>query len=72
MSAPHLGHFIGVFSCFQYNFFISMAIVIGPTPPGTGVIAEATGNTLFIVYVAAEMVCFVSVNADIDSGLRRA
>ena len=28
------------------QFFISMAIVIGPTPPGTGVIAEATGNTL--------------------------
>src|ERR1051325_10097122 len=26
-------------------FFISMAIVIGPTPPGTGVIAPATSLT---------------------------
>ena len=25
-------------------FFISIAIVIGPTPPGTGVIAPATGS----------------------------
>ena len=26
-------------------FFISIAMVIGPTPPGTGVMAEAMGST---------------------------
>ena len=25
-------------------FFMSMAMVMGPTPPGTGVIQEATGS----------------------------
>lgn len=27
-------------------FFMSIAIVIGPTPPGTGVIADATGSAV--------------------------
>ena len=26
-------------------FFMSMVMVMGPTPPGTGVMAEATGST---------------------------
>ena len=43
----------------------SIAIVIGPTPPGTGVIADATSSGRLEVDVAAESV-LGSVHADVD------
>ena len=47
----------------------SMAIVSGPTPPGTGVIREATWATLAKCDVAAEpaVVAFVNAHVDHDS-----
>ena len=44
----------------------SMAIVSGPTPPGTGVIREATSATLAKVDVAAETAVVALVNAHVD------
>ena len=43
----------------------SIAIVIGPTPPGTGVIAEATSFSGFEVDIADQAV-LGAVDADVD------
>ena len=42
-----------------------VAIVMGPTPPGTGVIYDAFAKR-FQNHVSAELTLAVSVNADID------
>jgi hypothetical protein len=53
-------------------FFISIAIVIGPTPPGTGVSAEATSLTASYIAVADEAITALAravihaVDADVD------
>jgi hypothetical protein len=43
-----------------------MARVIGPTPPGTGVIQPATSRTAVEVDVAAQLAGVVAVHADVD------
>jgi hypothetical protein len=43
-----------------------MVMVIGPTPPGTGVIAEATWLTGREVDVAAELAIGQAIDADVD------
>ena len=48
-------------------FAMSIAIVIGPTPPGTGVIAPATGSTSSEVDVSAQSVVG-AVDPDVDHG----
>ena len=52
-------------------FASSIAIVIGPTPPGTGVIAPATSRTASKSDVADEAVVG-AVGADVDHGRARA
>ena len=44
----------------------SIAIVIGPTPPGTGVIQPATSRDAGEVDVAAQLAVVVAVHADVD------
>ena len=43
-----------------------MVMVIGPTPPGTGVIQPATSRTAGEVDVAAQLAVVVAVHADVD------
>jgi hypothetical protein len=50
----------------------SMVMVIGPTPPGTGVIQPATFAHSVEVDVAAQLAFVVAVHADVDAPPRRA
>ncbi len=52
-------------------FESSIAIVIGPTPPGTGVIAPATCGDAGEVDVAAQLAVGVAVHADVDDDRAR-
>jgi hypothetical protein len=47
-------------------FISSIVIVIGPTPPGTGVMCEATSLDAVEVDVAAQLAFVVAVDADVD------
>jgi hypothetical protein len=47
-------------------FISSMVIVIGPTPPGTGVMCEATSLDAVEIDVAAQLAFVVAVHADVD------
>lgn len=44
---------------------MSSATVIGPTPPGTGVIAPGYFADAFKIDIAAELAVFVPVHADV-------
>ena len=44
----------------------SIARVIGPTPPGTGVIQPATWRDAGEIHVAAELAFVVAVHTDVD------
>ena len=47
-------------------FFISIATVIGPTPPGTGVMNAALRRADFELHVADELAVRQAVDADVD------
>ena len=47
-------------------FFISAAIVIGPTPPGTGVIQPARSGRFVELHVADELAVRQPIDADVD------
>ena len=52
-------------------FISSIVIVIGPTPPGTGVMNEAIGATDGEIDVAAQLAFVVAVDADVDDDRAR-
>lgn len=65
-----LFHPYGFYICYcnmdSTQLCISIAMVIGPTPPGTGVIADVCGATSSYLIIPAQLVVLIAVNSHID------